>query len=212
MHYHCEIIMPPTDDVDGAVAQIMETFSENNESPSHAFWDWFQLGGRYSGAKLEALATQEKLDAFRAELNRLGVTVSGLVWGKQELQPASQAAAVDELWRAMCPGAGDTCPMLKHSGDHMALDVCKLSELPPELTTYTLIVAGPDYRGEKVEAHTLLHKRIWNGVTYQDTTFDGKVASGIAQYTEQVKRYREGYADKMAMKPDWLVVTVDYHS
>src|SRR6185503_20458398 len=106
MHYHLEIIMPPTEDVERSVAEILKRFNENadDETRSNAFWDWYQSGGRYSGCKLEALVPQERRDAFWAELKARGVTVSGLQFGKQELKPASQIPSVDALWREMCPG------------------------------------------------------------------------------------------------------------
>lgn len=211
MHYHLEILMPPTPDVDAAVKTILARFDENAEEPSRAFWDWWQLGGRYAGSKLEALVTEERRAAFLKEIHRLGVTVSGLQWGKQELSPASQIGAVDSLWREMCPEGGSVCPLFKHSGDEMNMDVCRLAELPARLTAYSFIAAAPDYEGQ-VAAETLLHKSIWNGCTRQDTSWDGNVAGAVVEYAKRVDGYREDYREPRRPKPDWLVVTVDYHS
>jgi hypothetical protein len=216
MHYHAEIIMPPTTDVEAAVTEILAQFDENQEdnedySTKHAFWDWWQIGGRYSGSKVEALVSKEKRDAFFAALADLKVTVSGLVWGKQELSPASQIPAVDALWREMCPGSGDVCPAFKHSGDSMAMDVCRLADLPASLSAYTLIVAGPGYQ-DKLQAQHLAHQSIWNGVTHQDTTWKGNVSEALAEWREKSKSYRDDYREKITPRDDWLVVTVDYHS
>lgn len=211
MHYHLEILMPPTADVEAAIEAILAPFSENNEESRHAFWDWYQLGGRYSGAKLEALVSQEKRDAFYEALKGLNVTVSGLRFGKQELSPATQAPAVDALWREMCPGAGDVCPLFKHSGDAMSMDVCRLDEVPADLKAYAFIHAAHGY-GEKIEAQTMLHKSIWNGVTHQDTTWGGNVKEAIAKSIKECDGYREDYKAKIQPQPDWLMVTVDYHS
>lgn len=212
MHYHMEIVMPPTDDVAAAVEKILAPFSENDEEARHAFWDWYQLGGRYSGAKLEARVPKEKREAFFVALKQMGVTVSGLQWGKQELSPASQAPAVDALWREMCPGAGATCPIFKHSGEGVGvLDICTLSEVPDELAAYSLIIAGPNYAGELAAAE-LSHQSIWNGVTHQDTTFKGGVKAAIDEFLERINSYTDEYKERLTPKPDWLVVTVDYHS
>lgn len=210
MHYHCEIIMPPVDDVEAAVAKIMAPYSENNEDSRHAFWDWYQLGGRYSGAKLEAMAPEGQIERFHEELKRLKVTVSGLQWGKQELSPASQAAAVDALWREMVPGAGDVCPLFKHSGDSMSMDVCRVDQIPQRLTAFTVIVANDKYDG--LAADELLHKSIWNGASIQDTTFSGGVHEALAKHEEGLERATAEYREKCSVKPDWLCVTVDYHS
>lgn len=211
MHYHLEILMPPTDDVMSAVTTILAPFDENAEHAVHPFWDWWQLGGRYSGSKLEASASPDSISAFRAELHRLGVTVSGLVWGKQELQPASQAEAVDALWREMCPGAGSVCPMFKHSGDSMSMDVCRLDAVPKSLTAFAFIHAAAGFKDE-LRAQTMLRRDLWNGVTHQSTDWSGNVAEAIGRAVKTCERYKDEYAAKVIPQQDWLVVTVDYHT
>ncbi len=216
MHFHLEIIMPPTQDVASAVQKVMAKFSEprdaNDEDQNpHPFWDWYQLGGRYSGSKLEALVPEEKRKAFLVELRDLGITISRIVFGKEELEPASQSVAVDALWRERFPAAGDTCPMFKHSGDHLPMDVCTLAELPPGLRAHSVIVAAPDYQGQLAAAY-MLHKSIWNGVTHQDTGFDGTVGAALSEHIKRLNHSSNEYKEKTMPRDDWLVVTVDYHS
>ncbi|GAF91717.1 unnamed protein product, partial [marine sediment metagenome] len=98
MHYHCEIILPPTDAVESAIAEIMAPFDENNEDEetrSPSFWDWYQIGGRWSGSKLTDHFDKDKLKNFHAELENRKVTVSGFQCGKQDISPASQIPMVD---------------------------------------------------------------------------------------------------------------------
>ena len=212
MHYHLEILLPHCDDVKAAVEEILLPFDENNDENRHAFWDWWQFGGRYSGRKIEAAVGQDKIDAFHEELKRRKVTCSGLVWGKQELAPDSQIPMVDALWREMCPGGGDVCTLFKHSGDMMNGDICAYKDLPAGLMAHRLIVAAPDYEGKKLEAEAMYSRSIWNGVNHEDTKWDGGVETGIAAYLEKLKSYKTEYAEKRTPKDDWLVVTVDYHS
>lgn len=212
MHYHLEIVMPKTNDIHAAVTEILEPFSESNEEGYSSFWDWWQLGGRYSGSKKEAIVGQDKIDAFTEELKARGVTCSGLVWGKQELSPSSQIEMVDQLWREMCPGGGDVCPIFKHSGDADSLDVCAFKDIPPKLSAYKLIVAAPDYKGKKLEAVTMYSQSLWNGVTHEDTKWNGNVAAGIEMHLEKLERYAPEYAQKVTPGDDWIAVTVDYHS
>lgn len=213
MHHHLEIIMPPVaDDVNAAVQSILEPFSENNDESRNTFWDWWQIGGRYSGSKIEAAVGQDKINAFQEELKRRKVTCSGLVWGKQELQPISQIPMVDALWREMCPGGGDVCTMFKHSGNMMSGDICAYKDIPAGLTAYRLIFVAPKYESEKLEAKATYSQSIWNGVNYEDTKWDGSVAAGIAAHLEKIKSYQPDYAEKQTPKDDWIVITVDYHS
>src|SRR5262245_27782076 len=108
MHYHLEVILPPVDNVEQAIGQILEPFDENGKDEdghrnSHAFWDWYVVGGRWAGAKLQAMLDPKKLEEFNAELTKRKVTVSGIQAGKQELSPASQIPMVDALWNEFFP-------------------------------------------------------------------------------------------------------------
>lgn len=211
MHYHLEVIMPHRDDVEAALEEILAPFSEHDDENHHAFHDYYVIGGRYSGRKLEAAVGQDKLDAFFKEIKKREVTVSGLVWGKQELEPASQIPMVDALWREMCPGGGDVCPIFKHSGETAASDICRFDAIPKDLKAFRLIVAAPDFEGEKFKVVTMLATQIWNGVTHQDTTWGGSVAEGVRLHLERIEHSRNDYWRKCTPQPDWLCVTVDYH-
>lgn len=214
MHYHLEVIMPPTDNVDAVIKTIMEPFSENNDEASHTFWDWYVIGGRYAGSKVEAKLDKERMDAFYAELDKRKVTVSGLQWGKQELSPASQVPEVDALWREMFPDSGmDVCPMFLHSNRNKGTllgDICTLSECPKELSAFRVIIACP-YDNE-IEAQYMVAKDIWNGVMHEDTTFGGNVLWCVSNFLEKSKNYSGEFRAKSTPQDNWLVVTVDYHS
>jgi hypothetical protein len=213
MHYHMEVIMPPTNDVEGVLKKVLEPFNEgaDEEVRSHPFWDWYQVGGRYAGSKVEARVTPEEMDKFMDALKELRVTVSSLQWGKQELSPASQIPAVDALWREMCPNGGPVCTVFKHSGNAINGDVCKLQDMPPNLTAFTVAVVTEQYDGA-MGVESLWHKEIWNGATHQDTAWRGSVSEAIKEHTERVGQYKEDARNRYTPKPDWLVVTVDYHS
>lgn len=212
MHYSLEIVMPPVADVKAAIEDILRPFDENDDDSRHAFWDWWQIGGRYSGKKVEATVAPEKMSAFMDELKNRKVTVSGLQFGKQELQPASQIPMVDALWQEMCPGAGSVCPVFQHSGERSGSDICTYKDLPPALTAYKVIFAAPDYKDEKLEAVSMFSQEIWNGVTHEKTNWDGTVASAITMHLDKHQVYKAEYLQKITPQPDWLVVTVDYHS
>jgi len=58
MHYHLEIILPPTANVEAAVEEIMEPFKEQEEERRYSFFDWYYMGGRWSTVK-EAISPNE---------------------------------------------------------------------------------------------------------------------------------------------------------
>ena len=217
MHYHLEIVMPPTDDVESAVAQIMAPFDENgtdddDHTTKHAFWDFYCIGGRWSGAKVLAMCGKERLDAFRAALKEHKITVSGLVFGKETLQPTEQIPAVDALWCEYFPESPiKVCPIFdNYKGDFG--DVCRLADVPVPLSCSHAIIAAPAWKSTKPEAKYMVRDSEYNGVSWIKTTWDQTLGSAIAVHAESLSRAEPAYAEQQIPGPDWLVVTVDYHS
>ncbi len=224
MHYHLEIIMPPVENVEEAIAQILKPFNEygtdeDGETNRHVFWDWYVIGGRMSGAKLETALDPEKKEAFFAELSNRKVTVSGVQCGKQTLQPASQIELVDALWNEYFPDAPvKICPFFSHFNNQYKNsygfpDIMRLADIPQSLTAEHVIISGPSWRDDgSLEAKYMLQSSIWNGVNYAQAEWDGKVASAVEAHKGNLASYKPDYAAKYTPQGDWLVVTVDYHS
>jgi hypothetical protein len=138
MHYTCELVIPPTDDVKAAVDEAMSSFIGNDEESRASWLDYYVVGGRWTGRKLKERFPKDRLDAFYAELASRKVTVSGIQFGKQELQPSSQIPEVDALWQEWFPDGGKHCVLFKHSGeDGSTHDVCRVDQLPPSVATVT---------------------------------------------------------------------------
>lgn len=221
-HYHCEIVMPPTDDIEGAVSKIMEKFDENgsdeNGSPNRGFWDWYVIGGRWAGTKMEKSLGEERIKAFHAALAEKNVTVSGLRAGKETLEPASQIPMVDALWHEHFPETTGPCPMFSHannqyeSSDSLPGDVCKFNEVPKTLTSERIIFAGPSSYDQSLVPTFMLSEDTWNGVNHQRSYWDCTFTQAVAKLTENFANYRDTYAATITPQADWLVVTVDYHN
>src|SRR3954465_14152631 len=113
MHAIAEIVIPPNTDIADAVAQMMNHFKERDdddnidENATADWWDFYVIGGRFSGNKLMASLDPDAIERFYAVMKERSVTVSGLQCGKQELSPASQIPMVDALWRDHFPGCGE---------------------------------------------------------------------------------------------------------
>lgn len=224
MHYHCEIILPPTDDIEASVAAVMAEFDENAEERDHAFWDWYVIGGRWAGNKLIASYDKDRISEFYAWLSAENVTVSGLVAGKQELNPPEQASKVDAKWNEMFPSAAQRhCPLFNHSNDQYGQDksrstidgdVMRLGDVPTRLECERVIIAGwcDDARTGPVEAAFMLCESQWNGCNHMKVEWDGTMQSALEQYKEKLANYAERFCAANTPTDDWLVVTVDYHS
>lgn len=232
MHYHCEIVIPPVMNIEDAIASVMKPFNEQpedgeGEGARHAFWDFWLIGGRWSGTKLLASFDETKLDAFYAWLKEEKITVAGLQCGKQEISPASQIPKVDAKWNEMFPSSEFLpCPIFRHSNDQygkglsgtLPADVQRLADIPADLKCSRVIVCKNSYESKSedwtgpVEAEFMLVDDAWNGCNHMKVDWDGKVSTAIDQYRKNLENYAPKFADKNAPKADWLVVTVDYHS
>jgi len=219
MHHHLEVIIPPTFSVEEALKVIMKpfdessSFEEDDNFSGQAFWDYWVIGGRWSGSKLQAKLDDDKIEAFIEKLNEMNITVSGIVFGKQEISPADQIPAVDKLWNEMFPDSGsEHCPIFQHSGDDIKYDVCTLAEAPKDMKCSHLIIATDKNYDDTWEAEYMISDSFWNGVNHIDTTWDGTIKHGLEMANKKFQQYVEEARDKYIPRDDWLVITVDYHS
>lgn len=223
MHYHCEVIMPKSKNIEKDLETIMEPFREENDSEDAlpAFWDFYVVGGRWAGTKETCAYDAEKLEQFYIELKKREITVSGFRAGKETLQPSSQIPMVDKLWCEFFPtetGEIVACPLFSHSNnqydssDFISCDVCLVEEIPENLACSRVIIAGPSYDDKSIEAHFMLCDSLWNGVNHMDAKWDGNIHTALQLFSDYIKRYRKEYAEKITPQNDWLCITVDYHS
>lgn len=231
MHHHLEVVIPPTMNIEEAITSILKPFDENGDDEDgykkHAFWDFWSIGGRFAGTKLLAQYDKEKLDAFYQWLRDEHVTVAGLVCGKQEISPASQIPKVDAKWNEMFPSNEFLpCPLFRHSNDQygkglsgtLPADVQRLSDVPAALECDHVIIAKPSYDSTTetftgpLQAEFMLKEDAWNGCNHMKVDWDGKLHSAVQKFRERAESYTEEFKARALPQPDWLVVTVDYHS
>ena len=214
MHCHMELIMPNVENVEAEVEKILAPFTEEDEDgdySQHGFYDWYVIGGRFSGAKLEALLGKEEIESFCKVLKDEGITVSGLQRGKPTLSPADQADKVNTLWNATFPESPvKECPLFDNYNESF-LDIALLKDLPKNLSAYRVLFAGEGYDGE-LEGRGMYQEKFWNGMNYETTEWDGLVSSAIEKYLESLKFLTDKKKKKRVPTDDWICVTVDYHS
>jgi hypothetical protein len=211
MHYHLEIIMPPSSNIKESLEKIMKPFDE--ETSEKGFWDWYVVGGRFSGEKEMCGYTEEKMKIFYEKLKEKKVTVSSFRAGKQTINPPEQIPMVDKIWNEIFPtenGEIVPCPIFSHSNadDTMiSCDICRVEEIPEKLFAERVIIAGPDF-----EANYMIAQDHWNGVNFVKIDWDGKVKSAIENFIKKCSRYKDEYKEKVIPKSNWICITVDYHS
>jgi hypothetical protein len=232
MHYHLEVIMPPTDDIEVAIASILAPFDENADDNNHSFWDFYVIGGRYAGEKQQQKLDQEKVKQFYDWCSNEKITVSGLIAGKQELSPSSQIPKVDAKWNEMFPqedGSFAACPLFKHSNDQygkgingtIAGDIGTLKN-SLAISCERVIIAGPSFNHDAKDSENpytgnlravfMLSDDSWNGVNHMPIAWDKTIKSAVDAFNKKADSYAETYKAALSPKDDWIVVTVDYHS
>ena len=235
MHFHCEVIIPPTDDVESSVALVMKQFDEDpkddeEDYSKNGFWDWYVIGGRFAGNKLLASYDKKRLEEFHQWLQDEGVTVSGVQCGKQDLQPRSQIRKVDKKWNQMFPSAGNilvACPLFAHSNDQYGKDgrgtiegdICPLKNAM-DISCERVLFGGPSHNSSEsenpwagdLEPKFMLCRDQWNGCNHMKVDWDGTVRQALEKFSERADNYKEEYKAVISPQDDWLAVTVDYHS
>ena len=229
MHYHLEIIMPPTpgDQIEKRVSEVLEEFDETFQSEDYggynpnAFWDFWVIGGRYTMSHLTSPLDPDKLSEFDRRMHAAHITISGVQFGKQEISPASQIPTVDAIWKEIFPDfPGDHCPLFKHGSpsdqythNTRAPDVLTIAGLPEGATAFRVMIASPhDYESGEYRPDYMCSQDVWNGVVYEPTAFDGVIQNAIDAHHKDIQRFTDGARERMTVRPDWLAVTVDYHS
>lgn len=216
MHYHLELILPPDvaeDEIEAAVADVLAPYDENKRDDEdgsclrHAFWDWWVIGGRYTGSHRRSHLDPETLDKFYDALRDAEVKVKGVQFGKEDLATDEDREKVAQLWREFFPDDKNGCPDFKDF-DGNDRDYRRLGEVGPHLTAFHVIVATRrEWADGKPVADVSRVTRVWDGISLQTTTFDGNVASLVAELREKGE-----YGSGMDIPTDSWIVTVDYHS
>lgn len=190
------------------IAKAMNPFSEDPlvanttdaDADKYSFWDWYRIGGRFSGEHFLSTLDPEKLEAFSKELQEKKITVSSVQCGKQTLLPTNQSVLVNELWKKY--GFPSRCPFFDDV-ERNSYDICKMSEVSVEkfiASRFAVVDADKDLFSY------MLAKSLYNGVTWQDSVWDGKIQSALDLYKEHY------IGKKYPVTPGSWIVTVDYHS
>ena len=210
MHDILEIIMPKSENIKESINKIMDYFIDEDNEYSD-WYDFYVIGGRFSGFKRESLIDKDKLEKFNDKLKELKITVSSFTAGKQQLNPPEQIPIVDNLWKEMFPETGlDVCPLFNHFNnqyeDSIEEDVWSFKDIPLNLKVSRVIIANED------KPVYMIQDEFWNGVTHIKTNWDGTIKHALELFKKRCKNYNEEYKKQITPKDDWMCITVDYHN
>ena len=123
-------------------------------------------------------------------------------------RPEAAIPKVDEAWQRIT-GSKDSCFIFSHGENNE--DVCEISELPEDFTACRVIIAAPDM-DSIIKAKFMLAEDYWNGCNFTKTNWDKTVQQALDRYKERNAGCAQDYKDRVEVQPDWICVTVDYHS
>lgn len=183
MHYHAEMYLK---ELDGRPIWGIVSGQMNRGVRAKTGWDWFVVGGCWSGEKLMAKLDPNKVKAFSAEFEKRGYG-----WTSMEHPEEERRRDTHKLFMKYFPNFKGEIPVYrdqyKEGGGEG--DICKVSELPEKFSCHTLIIPG------KRSAEVLMTQE-WDGKDFVKTSFDGDAVAELKK-----RGLTDGY-----------LVTVDYHS
>lgn len=217
MHYQAEVFIPSNKNVEAQIERIMSPYDENERcvfkeikegdedyedydedkitgkrgywTNPKGFWDWFEIGGRWSGE-------HDDYDPYSNPINYepcyicggTGFRCDNVGMEARDDDPTytcngcGQYDNENKVWTHGKIGKGlkPKWNVARYDGDVVAI-----KDIKKELTAYTLIVNGE-----------VFHKKEWNGETFVDGGFNGNVLEKLKELG-----ITDGY-----------LVTVDYHN
>lgn len=190
MHYYALVVIPADGDLTERVAEAMEPVREDDDTMG--LWDWYQIGGRYTG-RLSGY------DAFSDPDNRERCFLCGGTGKRMDEIGVQHRLANPGYTCNGCDGAGrrikHASQFAPHDGDVVPADefLTRLPEMDDELMPYAVIV-----HGSEVPAYV---REAWNGDTFVEQHDKASMRRVLAQ--NLTARRDAGLKD--------LVVVVDYH-
>jgi hypothetical protein len=206
-----EVIMPPTDDVEKQLEEILYRFDSNNEDGGYQFFYWYQIGGHWSGHKLAHVLGSDGISSFKELLRKREIKVSDIQSGEPTLVDAENERIVQKLWLEHFPDSPvKRCPLLDNL-KNTPLDIMTVASLPDTLYADRVIVSwGQKYEG-RLYPWFMYCREFWTGCNSQQTAWGGKVKTALEDYQKSITNCKREWVENYCMKPDWLAVTVEYH-
>jgi hypothetical protein len=153
MHYHAEVLIKDLVNIEDSIEKAMEPFKETwKEEEISGFWDWWQIGGRWTGIKSGYKPSEDPRNIEECPYcNGTGTRTDMVV----------------ENGCNACHGKGKKVKWPTEWVEYQG-DVCHVNEVKEDLTCHTMIL------GEKA-----LLEDEWNGETWVDGKLKGRKVKDI---------------------------------
>lgn len=191
MHAHAEVWIPTADDYVRQVTQILAPHEVREDVDEGGFWDWWQIGGRYTGEGSEYRPEMDERNYKKCHwCNGTGMRSDAIGIAARSRDPTYTCNACGDVnadvgWTHGLMGPGKE---LKWPTEWIDVpeNVRHVSAISPDLTCYTLILPNE-----------VLRTQLWDRdqKDWRDTEFDGYVKRAL---------------DSRNITDGFLVV-VDYH-
>jgi hypothetical protein len=185
MHYHAEVWIKENEDYESDVNSVLEPFDSNHNRMTGGLWDWFQIGGRWSGTHAKGYEPdKDPKNQEKCELcDGTGTRPGGLKdFGADWVKSVNGCNG--------CHGTG-TAVKWPTQWKPMEKDVIAVTEIDSELDCHVLFIQ--DKNGDFPRYYEV---EKWDGENFVKTEFDGNVKKQL---------------EKLGIKDGYLV-TVDLHN
>ena len=202
MHFFAIVLVPDnTTDIEEKVAEIMlpheEKYDEHSDEHS-GFWDWYQIGGRWTGV----LSNYDP----REDPNNIEVCKLCNGTGRRNDKIAQQLRAKDSSYT--CNGCGGKGRSAKwptdwksHGGDTVPLDACLNDEIR---LPYALLTESEVYKKQEVWNHPDFFG--WPREGGDRSKYDELTKKIDEEHDKEIRAKLESYRGK-----NMIAVVVDYH-
>jgi hypothetical protein len=173
MHYPCEVwfedgILPDEEgleEVRDRIHDILGPYQEESGTTRAKFWDWLEIGGRFTG----------RHDGYRAWEDPLNQSICTLCGGTGT-RSDSIAKGTDMKGVRGCNGCLGTGVSRNFSNVPHKEDIMPVDQVRDGLTAYTLVIVKKNAKYPKI-----LHEQKWDGKSFVKGTLQGTVKEELAR-------------------------------
>lgn len=216
MHFHLEIIMPHTENLEAEISRILAPFDEGSEESRNAFWDWYQIGGRWTGTKDGFDPASDENNVERCEICQgTGFRADEVGKRAREAEATYTCNGCGKWneggkWTHSEFGAGKRLKWPTAWAQYKG-DIMPLRDVKKDQKAFRVIIAGMNHAGTGMEAVFMACRENWNGVSFDESSWDGTIESALEKHRDRAKNYRAEYAERITPTDEWIAVSIDYH-
>lgn len=228
MHSHLELIIPPVEDIPSFVDKLLDPFyldaawgwriSDEGLPPERedAFLDGFKIGGRFFQSKLLGNVDRHRLAHFIVQLDKLELPFTVKKFKNIDMDCLTNERdkeVADSLWKEFFPNSLiKKCPFFDYS--HPYYTEKDYSGFPPGVVLRLDQISDGMRAARVMIANPINVKSPISQKEYFIHTCSGEHPSALPE-----SKYWDGtilsalkFCDYIIPQPDWLVITIDYHS